>query len=134
MTVVHHNPAGVPRNPAFSQAVSVQGPSRTIYVGGQNGVVADGSIVSDDIGAQTARALENLETVLAAAGAALENVVTWSISIVEGQDVAEAFAAFQRAWGDRLDPPAISLSIVTGLANPRFLVEIGATAVRGADE
>jgi hypothetical protein len=31
----HHNPAGLPRNPAFSQGVSVEGPARTIYVGGQ---------------------------------------------------------------------------------------------------
>jgi enamine deaminase RidA (YjgF/YER057c/UK114 family) len=42
--ITHHNPAGLPRNPAFSQAVSVEGPTRTIYVGGQNAVDADGTV------------------------------------------------------------------------------------------
>jgi enamine deaminase RidA (YjgF/YER057c/UK114 family) len=37
--------------------------------------------------------------------------------------------AFQRAWGQRPDPPAITVAIATGLARPEFLVEIDAVAV-----
>ena len=40
----HHHPAGLPRNPAFSQGVSVEGPARTIDVGGQNAVEADDTV------------------------------------------------------------------------------------------
>ena len=36
---------GLHRNPAFTQAVVVSGPVRTIYVGGQDAVNADGQIV-----------------------------------------------------------------------------------------
>jgi enamine deaminase RidA (YjgF/YER057c/UK114 family) len=129
MTVAHHNPAGLPSNPAFSQAVSIDGPARTIYVGGQNAVAADGSIVGDDVAAQTARALENLETVLADAGAGLDDVVSWTITAVEGQDLRAGFGAFTQAWGTRGNPPAISVAVVSGLANPGFLVEISAIAV-----
>ena len=41
----------------------------------------------------------------------------------------EGFAAFREAWGDAADPPAISVYIVSGLANPQFLVEIDVIAV-----
>ena len=33
------------------------------------------------------------------------------------------------AWGDAAGPPALSVPIVSGLANPQFLVEIDAIAV-----
>jgi 2-iminobutanoate/2-iminopropanoate deaminase len=49
--------------------VRVDPPASTIYVGGQNGVGADGAIVEGGLGAQSARAFANLETVLAEAGA-----------------------------------------------------------------
>jgi hypothetical protein len=39
--VEHINPEGLTKNPAFSQAVVVTGPAKTIYVGGQDAV--DGS-------------------------------------------------------------------------------------------
>jgi hypothetical protein len=45
MSVRHINPRGMHRNPAFSQAVVVEQPAKTIYVGGQNGAGADGDIV-----------------------------------------------------------------------------------------
>lgn len=129
--VSHLNPPTLPRNPALSQAVRVEGTAHTIYVGGQNAVGPDG-VIGEDIGAQTTAALDNLQTVLAEAGADLENVVTWSILVVEGQPLGEAFASFQEVWGGRGKPPAISVALVAGLANPGFLVEISAIAVVSA--
>ena len=38
MPIEHLNPDGLMKNPAFSQAVAVTGPHKTIYVGGQNAV------------------------------------------------------------------------------------------------
>jgi len=40
-----------------------------------------------------------------------------------------ADGTFQRAWGTRPNPPAITLAYVAALANPAFLVEIDAVAV-----
>jgi enamine deaminase RidA (YjgF/YER057c/UK114 family) len=56
-------------------------------------------------------------------------VVKWTILAVEGQPVHEGFLAFQRFWGERSKPPAITVQLVAGLANPDFLVEIEAVAV-----
>ena len=123
------NPGSLARNPAFTQAVVVEGQVKTIYVGGQNAVRPDGTIVGGTLADQARQALLNVQAALAAAGATLKDVVRWSVAIVEGQPAAEGFAAFREAWGDAADPPAISVHIVSGLANPQFLVEIDAIAV-----
>jgi enamine deaminase RidA (YjgF/YER057c/UK114 family) len=128
----HVNATEVPTSPAFSQAVSVSGPLRTIYVGGQNAVHRDGTVDGDDVATQTTRTLNNLELVLAAAGANLSNVVYWCMTIVQAAPIADAVTAFQKVWGKRSGPPAISVSVVSALANPHFLVEISAVAVVGA--
>lgn len=126
------NPVALPRNPAFSQGVSVTGAGRTIYVGGQNGIGADGGVVAGGVGEQTAQALANVEHVLRDVGGGLEHVVFWTIQIAQGQPLQPAFGAFQRVWGTRPNPPAISMAFVSGLANPAFLVEVSAIAVVGA--
>ena len=123
------NPDSLVRNPAFSQAVVVEAAAKTIYVGGQNAVRADGTVVGGSLGEQTRQALLNVQAALAAAGARLQDVVRGTIAIVDGHPPAEGFAAFREAWGDAGDPPAISVHIVSGLASPRFLVEIDAVAV-----
>jgi enamine deaminase RidA (YjgF/YER057c/UK114 family) len=130
LAITHLNPEGMHSNPAFAQAVIVEGAARTIYVGGQNAVSPDGQIVGvGDLAAQTEQVFTNLETVLAAAGATLHDIVKWTIFIVQGQDLIPGFAVFQRRWGDNPRPPAISSVFVAGLAHPDFLVEIEAIAV-----
>lgn len=130
--ITHLNPSGLPSSPAFSRGVAVEGPVRTVYVGGQNAVEPGGTVAGDDIHAQTARALANVELVLADAGARLEDVVTWSIAVVDGQSLPDAFRAFREVWGTRGEPPAISVQLVAALANPAFLVEITAIAAVAA--
>jgi enamine deaminase RidA (YjgF/YER057c/UK114 family) len=52
MSTRHINPEGLHRSPAFSQAVVVEQPTKTIYIGGQNGVDADGKVVGPTVGEQ----------------------------------------------------------------------------------
>ena len=101
MTVRHVNPEGMHQSPAFSQAVVVESPTKTIYIGGQNGVGPDGQVVGDTLGAQSAQAFANLATILEAEGATLADVVAWTIVVVDGHPIQEGLAAFQAAW----DPP-----------------------------
>jgi enamine deaminase RidA (YjgF/YER057c/UK114 family) len=130
--VTHLKPAGMHSNPAFSQAVVVEGSARTIYVGGQNAVSADGRVVGvGDLEAQTEQVFANLRTVLASAGAELHHIVRWTIYVVQGQDLLPGLGVFRKVWGDA-PPPAISVIRVVGLANPEFLVEVEAVAVIGA--
>lgn len=128
MGVRHINPEGLHRNPAFSQAVVVEQPAKTIYVGGQNGVDADGKVIGSTVGEQASQALRNLATILESEGASLANIVSWSIAVVDGHALGEGFAAFQQAWDPADPPPAITVHVVAGLG-PSFLVEIDAVAV-----
>ena len=130
------NPDTVPKNPAFSQGVMATGPARTIYVGGQNAVDASGKVVGKgDLKAQTERALDNLEAVLAAGGARLEHVVKMDIQLLAGQSVQKGFEAYQpRAAAFRGRPPAVTVTFVAGLGRPDWLVEIDAIAVVPATE
>lgn len=128
---VHYiNPPDLHKNPAFTNVVSVTGPSKTVYVGGQNAVDLTGNIVGKgDLKKQTEQILTNLQAALTAAGARLEHVVKWNLYVVQGQPLQEGFEVFQRVWGNRPNPPAISLAIVAGLAHPDFLAEMDAIAV-----
>lgn len=125
------NPDTLPKNPAFSQGVMASGPGRTIYVGGQNAVDATGAVVGKgDLKAQTERALDNLEAVLAAGGARLEHVVKMNIHLLVGQSIQKGFEAYQpRAAAFRGRPPAVTVTYVAGLGRPDWLVEIDAVAV-----
>jgi enamine deaminase RidA (YjgF/YER057c/UK114 family) len=128
MGVRHINPEGLHRSPAFSQAVVVEQPAKTIYIGGQNGVDADGKVVGPTVGEQARQALRNLATILESEGASLANIVHWSIAVVDDQKFDEGVAAFQQIWNPADPPPAITVHVVAGLG-PRFLVEIDAVAV-----
>jgi enamine deaminase RidA (YjgF/YER057c/UK114 family) len=58
-----------------------------------------------------------------------EHVVKWNVFVVDGQDFGSGYAAFQRTWGDRPNPPVITAAVGKGLAHPDFLVEMDAIAV-----
>jgi enamine deaminase RidA (YjgF/YER057c/UK114 family) len=128
MSTRHINPDGLHRSPAFSQAVVVEQPAKTIYIGGQNGVDADGKLVGPTVGEQSEQIFRNLATILAAEGATLGNIVHWTIAVVQGHSFDEGIAAFQQAWNRADPPPAITVHVVAGLA-PGYLVEIDAVAV-----
>jgi enamine deaminase RidA (YjgF/YER057c/UK114 family) len=128
--VEYLNPDGLHKNPAFSQVAVASGNVKTVYVGGQNSVDVAGHVVArGDLKQQTAKAIANVETALNAAGARLEHVVKWNVHIVQGQPLMEGAKVFQQAWGNRPNPPTVSVLVVAGLANPDYLVEIDAVAV-----
>ncbi len=127
--IEHINPDGLMKNPAFSQVVTTQGNGKTIYIGGQDAVNSRGVIIGKgDIAKQTEQVMQNLQTALAASGATFQNLVKLTIYMVQGQNLYNGFKVSQIFLGNLANPPAISVVIVTGLANPDFLVEIEATA------
>lgn len=132
--VQYINPRSLHQNPAFTNVVTVTGPVKTVYIGGQNAVNPSGAIVGKgDLRAQTEQILKNIQAALAAGGAQPEHVVKWNIYVVQGQSVEEGFAAFQSVWENRPHPPAISVLFVSGLAHPDFLAEMDAIAVVPAE-
>jgi enamine deaminase RidA (YjgF/YER057c/UK114 family) len=125
------SPDGLVRSPAFSHVAVVSGAVRTIYVGGQDAVTADGEIVGKgDLAAQTTQILTNIETALAAVSAGLEHIIKWNLFVVEGQPIEAGFEAFRRFWGNRsTPPPLITAAFVTSLGHPDWLAEMDAIAV-----
>ena len=119
---VHHlNPETLHKNPAFTQVITVTGPARTIYIGGQDAVDAQGKIVGKgDLAAQTHQVLRNVRTALAAASARPEHIIKWNVYLVQGQSLQAGFTAFQQFWGDQPDPPTIDFHLRLRAGTPGF--------------
>ncbi|MFJ5958819.1 RidA family protein [Paenarthrobacter sp. NPDC092416] len=121
-------PEGLISSPAFSHVAIVPPGATTIYVGGQNAVDVDGKLVgAGDVGVQSVRALENVGTALAAAGASLSDVVQWTVLFVDGVDLNAAYGAIaSQLVAD--EPALVTGARVSGLGVPGALVEISAVA------
>ena len=130
MTVEYLNPEGMHHNPAFSQGIVLPAGARTLLIGGQNAVDVNGQIVGKgDIGAQTEKALANLQLVLKEAGGSLEHLVQVKLYLAGDVDLRPGFGAWMAVWGNRPNPPVVTGLRVHGLANPDYLIEIEALAV-----
>jgi 2-iminobutanoate/2-iminopropanoate deaminase len=110
----------------YSQAVEASG-ARTLWLSGQIPLdPATGELVPGDVAAQTARVMENLRAVLAAAGAGFEHVVRCTIYLADLADFAKVNEVYGRCFPS--DPPARATVQVAAL--PRGArVEIDAVAV-----
>ena len=121
-------PQGLVSSPAFSHVAIVPPGATTIYVGGQNAVDGDGALIGEgDVAAQSARALENARTALAAAGATLADVVHWTVLFVDGADLAAGYGAIAAELAS-YEPALVTAARVAGLGVPGALVEISAVA------
>ncbi len=127
--VTHHNPPGLFRSPAFSQAVEVPAGLSLLFIGGQNGVDEAGQLVGEGADVQAAKALENVRTAVEAAGGAVADIVKWTILVTDRRHIPAGVAAFQAFWDADAPPPAITVQIVAGLgADPTYVVEVEAVA------
>lgn len=98
-----------------------------LFVAGQT-PAGDSGDVPDDAGEQATVALAKVAAVLSRAGARLEDVVKVTYFLTDIADLAAVRAAL-----DEVLPhprPAASLVEVSALIDPRFRVEIEATAYR----
>jgi enamine deaminase RidA (YjgF/YER057c/UK114 family) len=126
--IKHVNPEGLLKSPVFFQVVTTRGSGATIYIGGQNSINANGEVIGKgDIQTQTDQALYNIDTALKASGATFDHIVKLTFYIVEGQDVSKVFQTFQQVFKFST-PPSITSLIVSGLANPDYLIEMDAVA------
>src|SRR5689334_4305021 len=108
--VQHINPAGLNKNPAFTNVVVVSGVVKTVYIGGQDALNEKGEIVGKgDIKKQVEQVFENLQTALKAGGAEVEHVIKWQLYVVQGQPIQAGFEGFRQVWGTRPNPPAITM-------------------------
>jgi 2-iminobutanoate/2-iminopropanoate deaminase len=85
-----------------------------IFVAGQIGLdVTTGALVSGGVEAETRQALHNMENVLEAAGATLENVVKTTVFLRDMKDFGQVNAIYAQFFTDK--PPARSAFQVAAL-------------------
>ena len=114
----------------FSQVVVSTG-TKIIHCAGQTAWDKDMNIVGgDDLEQQATQALENVKSALAAAGAAMRDVVRLDIYVVDyDRGKIPAISAAMSRYFDPDHLPANTLLGIQALAMPEFLIEITATAV-----
>jgi 2-iminobutanoate/2-iminopropanoate deaminase len=101
----------------------------TVYVSGQVPVDAQGRIVGQDVGTQTAQVLSNLERQLVAAGATPADVVK---TLVILSDVKRDFASMNAVYAEFFPDPKPARSTIGAELAIDALVEIEAVAVIGS--
>lgn len=80
----------------YAQAVLIDG---WLFSSGQIPLTADGQLAGPDIEAQTEQVFDNLEAVLAAAGASLAQVVKATVFVKDLEDFARLNRVYARRFG-----------------------------------
>ncbi len=113
--------------PRYTQGILAEG-KRLLFIAGQTGVDADNNVVGKgDVSAQTEQVLKNMKAVLDEAGASFADIVKITTYITDPRFRDGLNPARLKYFGD--NPPASTLVVVSGLADPDYLVEIEAIAV-----
>ncbi len=122
------NPPTVPTpSSRYTQAIALGPEAERLIISGQVGMKPDGTIVKG-LEAQTEQVFDNILALVEAAGMQktdIVKIVTYCAVPGQMQKIREVR---QRKLGDHA--PASTLLLVAGLANPEFLIEIEAEAVR----
>ena len=113
-------------NLPMSQGIQI---GDTVYTAGQVALDPDGNVVgAGDMKAQTRQVMENLKTVLEAAGSSLEEVVKIVVYVTDMNRMAEV-QEVRREYFSNSRPDSTGVEI-TALAFPGLMVEIEAIAVK----
>lgn len=128
MATTFSNPRDVhaPVGP-YSHTAVVPAGTELIFVAGQVGMRADGSI-PPAFAEQAEVTFQNVRACLAAHGLGVEAVVKLGVFVLPGQDFQALRAARERCFGAHR--PTSTTVYVPQLANPKFLLEVEAVAVR----
>ena len=111
----------------YVQANEIRAPQRVLVCAGQTSVDAQGTpLHPGDFRAQLTQALDNLETVLQAAGFSMADVVRLNIYTTDVDRLLEQWDVFATRTGGKT---AGTLLGITRLAFPELVVELEATAV-----
>lgn len=126
MPIERIQPHGLQGSPLYTHVVKAES---TVYIGGQIAVDHASQIVGrGDVAAQATQVSENLQTALAAAGAAWSHLVTITVYATDA-GFRDPIRDVRRRYLGSPDPVASTFVVVAGLALPELLVEIDAIAV-----
>jgi enamine deaminase RidA (YjgF/YER057c/UK114 family) len=121
---------GWPRPKGYANGI-VAPAGQTLYVAGQVGWNEQQVFAATDFAGQFAQALDNVLSVVRAAGGKPESVVRMTIYVTDLAGYRAAARALGPVWRERFDRhyPVMALIGVAGLVEQAALLEIEATAV-----
>ncbi|NNN18782.1 MAG: RidA family protein [Acidimicrobiaceae bacterium] len=133
MTSPHRiiNPESLPKPVGYSHAI-VAAPGRTVYLGGQAALEADGfTVIAGGLVEQFERSLYYVIQALEAAGGGPEHLVSMQVFITDAAEYRANLRNIGKIWQTLVGHhyPAMTLLQVSGLLFPGLLVELLATAV-----
>ena len=124
------NPATWSVAMGFNQGEVVSGHTRTLYCSGQTATSGDGEPQhADDMAAQVALSLDNLEAVLGEAGMSLSNLVRLNVYTTDVDLLFQHYGVLASRLGAAGVAPTTTMLGVTRLAIPDLMVELEGTAV-----
>lgn len=126
VSITRSNPPTVRQPTGYTHAIDIRNPERWLVISGQVGMALDGTLPETG-GGQIDQALANLRAVLEANGMTAANIVKLTVFLTDRSLLGAYRAARTALLGEHA--PASTLLFVSGLADPRFLVEIEAEAV-----
>jgi len=126
VSITRGNPPTVRQPTGYTHAIEVRDAERWLTISGQVGMALDGT-VPDTGGGQIDQALANLRLVLESNNMTPANIVKLTVFLTDRSLLGAYRAARNALVGE--NAPASTLLIVSGLADPRFVVEIEAQAV-----
>jgi len=110
---------------AYSHAIRNR---NLLHIAGQVALDQQGNLVGrEDIKAQAEQVFKNLKAVVEAAGGTMQHIAkitTFTINVAYRPVISEV-----RARYFPVDPPASTFLVISGLAEPGFLLEVEAIAV-----
>lgn len=120
------SPTTLPAPAGYSHAVTVEAGRGLVFLSGQIGMTADGTVV-EGLQEQARQTFVNLGHALAAAGTDWPRVVKLTY-FVTSTDELPLLRSIRDEFVDVENPPASSLVRVAGLFRPDLLIEIEAVA------
>jgi enamine deaminase RidA (YjgF/YER057c/UK114 family) len=124
------NPVSWSLKLGFDQAELIEGHQRQLVCSGQDAVDADGNPQHpDDMAAQLALSVDNLEAILSAADMTLADVVRLNVYTTDFDELLKHWSTLVDRFGNSDGGFATTLLGVSRLPAPQLLVMVEATAV-----
>ncbi|MBR0896738.1 RidA family protein [Bradyrhizobium tropiciagri] len=116
-----------PFNNIYSHGVEVPPNSRTLWIAGQTGDLPDGT-TPDSFEDQAEQAMKSFVSVLAGAGMTVSDVVKINVYLTSHADLEK----FRPIRSRHLDGhrPAMTLAVVSTLAEPKWKIEVEGVAAK----
>ncbi|MBM3568136.1 MAG: RidA family protein [Alphaproteobacteria bacterium] len=124
-----HNPPAIaqPIGGTYSHGLEVPANARTLYIAGQVGLAPDGKLGAT-LEDQAEQAWRNIEAILASASMAPTDLVKIVTYVIDPRYIQGAREVRARHLGTHR--PASTLVVISGLADPKMLIEIEGVAAK----